>query len=94
MKRSSIFFVILAVFFTAFISFEAYAKRGSRGYKSSKSSYSSRSAGAVKVKGYYRKNGTYVAPHYRSKPNSTKADNYSTKGNTNPFTGMPGTVDP
>lgn len=41
----------------------------------------------VKVKGYYRKNGTYVSPHYRSSPNHTKTDNYSYPGNTNPYTG-------
>jgi hypothetical protein len=42
------------------------------------------------VDGYYRSNGTYVAPHYRSSPNSTTQDNWSTKGNTNPITGQPG----
>jgi TPR repeat protein len=46
---------------------------------------------AVHVGGYTRKNGTYVAPHYRSAPNHTKADNYSTKGNVNPYTGKAGT---
>jgi hypothetical protein len=43
------------------------------------------------VRGYFRKNGTYVAPHYRSSPNSTKLDNWSTKGNINPYTGKVGT---
>ncbi len=43
------------------------------------------------VKGYYRKNGTYVQPHYRSNSNGTKADNWSTKGNVNPYTGKTGT---
>lgn len=33
----------------------------------------------VSVKGYYRKNGTYVAPHVRSNPNGIKYDNYSYK---------------
>ena len=28
------------------------------------------------VNGYTRKNGTYVAPHVRSSPNSTRSDNY------------------
>lgn len=42
------------------------------------------------VNGYFRKDGTYVQPHYRSSPNSTKTDNYSTKGNTNPYTGERG----
>lgn len=36
--------------------------------KSSSSSYRSSSSGSVQVKGYYRKNGTYVAPHTRSAP--------------------------
>lgn len=49
---------------------------------------------AGRVRGYTRKDGTYVAPHYRSSPNSTKSDNYSTKGNTNPYTGKQGTKDP
>jgi hypothetical protein len=31
----------------------------------------------VNVKGYYRSNGTYVAPHVRSNPNGLKYDNYS-----------------
>lgn len=46
----------------------------------------------VHVNGYYKKNGTYVEPHYRSAPNSTKSDNYSTVGNTNPYTGQQGYV--
>ena len=28
------------------------------------------------VKGYHRKNGTYVRPHYRSNPDSVKWNNY------------------
>ncbi|MFC7522003.1 hypothetical protein ACFQS6_22465 [Xanthomonas populi] len=46
------------------------------------------------VRGYTRANGTYVAPHYQSAPNSTKLDNYSTQGNNNPYSGQEGTVDP
>lgn len=45
----------------------------------------------VNVRGYTRKDGTYVAPHVRTSPNSTKSDNYSTKGNVNPYTGKEGT---
>jgi hypothetical protein len=48
----------------------------------------------VHVKGYTKKDGTYVAPYYRSSPNNTKLDNYSTKGNVNPYTGKVGTKDP
>ena len=42
------------------------------------------------VNGYYRQNGTYVQPHYRTAPNNTKTDNYSYHGNVNPYTGEVG----
>lgn len=43
------------------------------------------------VNGYYRSNGTYVQPYVRSSPNDTVTDNYSFKGNVNPYTGAVGT---
>ncbi len=43
------------------------------------------------VSGYTKKNGTVVQPHYRSAPDGTKANNWSTKGNVNPYTGKAGT---
>src|SRR5687768_7099862 len=46
----------------------------------------------VRVRGYTRKDGTYVAPHYRSSPDGNFSNNYSTKGNVNPYTGKPGTL--
>lgn len=46
------------------------------------------------VRGYTRRDGTYVAPHVRSAPNDSRLDNYSTRGNVNPYTGKQGTVDP
>ena len=42
------------------------------------------------VSGYSRSNGTYVQPHVRTMPNTTNWDNFSTKGNYNPFTGSTG----
>ncbi len=48
-------------------------------------------AGAVHVRGYTTKNGTYVAPHYRSAPDGNFYNNWSTKGNVNPYTGQEGT---
>lgn len=45
----------------------------------------------VRVRGYTRKDGTYVAPHYRSAPDGSFYNNWSTKGNVNPYTGEPGT---
>lgn len=44
----------------------------------------------VYVNGYYRKDGTYVQGHYRSRPNGYKDDNYSYRGNVNPYTGKMG----
>lgn len=43
------------------------------------------------VSGHTTSNGTYVAPHYQTNPNTTTSDNWSTKGNTNPYTGQQGT---
>ncbi len=50
--------------------------------------------GSHGVKGYTKKDGTYVAPHHQTDPNKTKRDNYSSKGNVNPYTGKEGTKDP
>jgi hypothetical protein len=45
----------------------------------------------VPVRGHYNSNGTYTQDHYRTSPNNTQSDNWGTKGNTNPYTGAPGT---
>lgn len=50
--------------------------------------------GSHYVRGYTRSNGTYVAPHYQTNPNSTTLDNWSTRGNVNPYTGQAGTRNP
>ena len=52
------------------------------------------SAFAGRVKGYIRKDGTYVPQHQRSAPDSSKLNNYSTEGNVNPYTGKAGKVSP
>jgi hypothetical protein len=44
------------------------------------------------VSGYFRKNGTYVAPHYRSERDGARNNNWTTEGNTNPHTDKDGTV--
>jgi hypothetical protein len=46
------------------------------------------------VGGYMRGNGTYVAPHYQTNPNSLQMDNYSARGNYNYHTGHVGTRTP
>lgn len=43
------------------------------------------------VEGYFKSDGTYVKGHYRSSANNSIYDNYSTKGNVNPYTGKKGT---
>ena len=48
----------------------------------------------VRVKGYYRKDGTYVRPHYRTAPDGNPYNNYSYPGNYNPNTGKTTTGDP
>lgn len=53
-----------------------------------------RAEAITSVKGYIKKNGTYVAPYFRSNKDSTKLNNYSTKGNVNLFTGKKGYVNP
>jgi|ERR1044071_1822096 hypothetical protein len=49
---------------------------------------------AVRVRGYYRKDGTYVQPYYRSNPDGNPFNNWSFPGNTNPYTGKTATGDP
>lgn len=51
----------------------------------------SHGGGSHSVRGYTTKSGTYVAPHHRTNPNATRSDNWSTKGNVNPYNGRIGT---
>lgn len=53
------------------------------------------SADAGAVRGYTRRDGTTVAPHFRSNPDSTPFNNYNFPGNYNPNSGRitPGNPD-
>lgn len=86
----------LLVMSLAFAPIHQADARGSHGSSHSSSSHSSKShsTGDVHVKGYYKKDGTYVAPHYRSHPDHSYNNNWSVKGNVNPHTGKPGTKNP
>lgn len=55
---------------------------GSRSYSHS---------GATHVHSYFRSNGTFVHSHYRSHEDHHFGNNWSTKGNVNPYTGKVGT---
>lgn len=49
-------------------------------------------ARVTKVHSYYKPSThTYIQSYYKTSPNKTKLDNYSTKGNYNPYTGKWGT---
>lgn len=51
-------------------------------------------AKTVRVRPYTKRNGQLVPPHHRSSPNRSKADNWSSRGNSNPYTGKRGSKDP
>jgi hypothetical protein len=67
--------------------------RGSHSHYSTRSTTAccSKSSSDVHVHGYTKRNGTVVPPYYRSLENGTQRDNFSTKGNVNPYTGKVGT---
>jgi hypothetical protein len=62
---------------------------GGKSSRSSSTGTGSKSS-STRVKGYTTKRGTYVAPHRRTTSDGTQRNNYSTKGNTNSWTGKTG----
>lgn len=74
-------FAILAIMMLSFTSLVVEAKNTSSG-------------GSNSVRGYTKKDGTYVAPHQRTNPNGTQRDNWSSKPNYNPYTGKEGKKEP
>lgn len=49
------------------------------------------SSAEVEVRGYFRKDGTYVPAHRRTAPDRSVDNNWTTVGSINPYTGKPGT---
>ena len=45
----------------------------------------------VKVDSYFKSDGTFVQEHYRTAPDNSFNNNWTTVGNTNPHTGVVGT---
>jgi len=89
-----LFFVALAAALLAYSPMNALARGGGGGH----GGHSGHLSGSGHVNpsshsthGYFRRDGTYVHPYHATNPNSTGTDNYSTKGNVNPWTGQPGT---
>src|SRR5882724_9600516 len=97
--KKAILYVFCGVLLIGLMASDVMAKGGGWGRSSGRSSsigpgtgsnYSSHS-----VRGYVRRDGTYVAPHYQSNPDGNINNNWSTKPNINPYTGEIGTrVDP
>lgn len=79
----------------ALLATPTYAKGGG-GHYGSYSGGHARSAstggitGTHTTRSYVRSDGTYVHSYRSTNPNSTRNDNWSTRGNTNPDTGKPG----
>lgn len=46
------------------------------------------------VRPYTRSDGTYVPGHFQTNPDGSRANNWSSQGNINPYTGQLGTVNP
>ena len=44
----------------------------------------------VRVRSYFKRDGTFVPTHIRTLPNTSTWDNYSTRGNVNPYNGKKG----
>lgn len=57
-------------------------------------SFSLPSPRVTPVSPYIKRNGTYVAPHFRTTPDRSFNNNFSTYPNINPYTGKVGTRAP
>ena len=95
-RRPLLAALLAGLFLLASAPESAHARGGSKGShgggKSSARASGTGSNGASHgVRGHVRKDGHYVSGHRATNPNKTRRDNYSTKGNTNPYTGKPGT---
>ncbi len=90
MKKLLFIIICLAISVALVFASEARGRSGS-----SRSSYkSSGKSSSVHVQSHTTKKGTYVKSHRRTAPNKSKRDNWSSKGNVNPYTGKAGTKDP
>jgi len=89
MKKIMVFAVLATV---VVFSGSALARGSSSGgHSSGHSSYSSSSRSDHTIRAYTKSNGTHVGPSHATNPDTTRNNNYSTKGNVNPYTGKPGT---
>lgn len=86
MTNRILFPAIPVVIFCSFLAANANAR-------SSKSSYGPGTGGkaaSTSVRAHVTKQGVYVPPHQRTTPDKTINNNWSTKPNSNPYTGKEG----
>ncbi len=84
MKRFCLFFLVATLL--ASVPSISIAKNGSYYSPGTGSKISS-----TYVHGYVKKNGTYVSSYRRSTSDGNFKNNWTTKGNVNPYTGKRGT---
>jgi len=100
MKTRRIFFTLVLVAIAFFSQAQHYKQNGTPDmrYKENKATYGSSYTAPIQTanpavqfqSGYQKSDGTAVVSHYKTETNSTNLDNFSTKGNANPFTGQEG----
>ena len=96
MMKSIVFSLIAMVAFSVTVPSISNAKGKNNGYSSSSYSYSpgtGSKSSSTYVNGYTRKDGTQVGGHYRSTPDNSFNNNWTTKPNINPYTGKEGTLE-
>jgi hypothetical protein len=71
-----------------------YGGYGYQGYGGYQTYGTGSNSSSHSVGGYMTNRGTYVAPHQQTNSNSTQYDNYSSRGNYNPYSGRFGTRSP
>lgn len=91
LKKTLILFTLISSLVFAYNKNTINSSYKTKSYNNNSSSYVVPKSPTVKVGSYYKDNGTYVESHYRTAPNKTTLDNWSTKGNINPYTGKSGT---
>ncbi len=93
MKKIILSVALMAVSFITISaqSFSTISNSSNDTFRSSRQSqFSSVNANSRYQNSYTRSDGTYVQGHMKTESNRTNHDNYSTSGNTNPFTGTVG----
>ena len=93
--KKAILWANIGVFFVTMMASDVLARGGGGSRSGGRSSHIGPGTGSShsshSVSGYVRKDGTYVAPHHQSNPDTNFNNNWSTKPNINPYTGAPGT---